>query len=223
MTRKVKSWQELISEYNQLYQHREFLLRLCKSLQEELHLLNNYEDTLEIKSARKQILEQEKEYNKEIAATESKMYRRKDKLFWACPPIKRRGNLELRRNITYDGHFDSGLEGTYYICLCDLGERIGKIIYRGYSKSSILCDVGYYIDTEFRGNGYAFWALCLLGEHLKENGVDEFYISTYQNNKPSLNIIKKYGSVLDREVDDAVIYKAKTFIMEKEQEEIERK
>ena len=51
------------------------------------------------------------------------------------------------------------------------------------------------INKEYRGNGYAYQALELLGELLYEQGVTDFWISTFEENIPSIKTIEKYGAI----------------------------
>ena len=123
------------------------------------------------------------------------------------PLVKTNGVIDLKFTRKFD---NSGINGNYAIVLCNSGEVVGRIDYRGYHSSYYLGDVGYLINPEHRGHNYAYQALCLLGEHLKENGIDNFWICTTINNKASMRIITKYGGTIISEHDGCICYSANT-------------
>ncbi len=84
----------------------------------------------------------------------------------------------------------------------------------GYHTNEFLGDVGFVIDPEYRGNSYAYHALCLVGELLKEKGIEDFWISAYKTNIPSVKTIEKYGGVVIKSDDRYNLYQAPTLINE---------
>ena len=110
-------------------------------------------------------------------------------LYWHKPPIKTDGIIDLRKKVQY-GH---NIKVKYEIYLHNEKTQVGNIVYRGYHTSHLFGDIEYDINKEFRGNNYAYRALCLLSDLLKENDVEDFWISAYNDNISSLKTIKKYG------------------------------
>lgn len=130
------------------------------------------------------------------------------------PTVKSNGVIDLKFTREFD---TSGINGNYAIALSNSGEVVGRIDYRGYHSSYYLGDVGYLINPEHRGHNYAYQALCLLGEHLKENGIDDFWICTTVDNKVSIRIITKYGGTIISEHDGCICYSANTRVRNNEE------
>ncbi len=124
------------------------------------------------------------------------------------PSVKTNGVIDLKFTRKFD---NTGINGNYAIVLCNSGEVVGRIDYRGHHYK-YLGDIGYLINPEHRGHNYAYQALCLLGEHLKENGIDNFWICTTINNKASMRIITKYGGTIISDHDGSICYSANTYI-----------
>lgn len=83
----------------------------------------------------------------------------------------------------------------YFICLHDgsvMGPIVGEINCRGCHTSNY-GDIEYTIIESFRGHGYAYRALSLLGDVLKENGINEVWIAAENDNIASIKTIAKYG------------------------------
>ena len=59
------------------------------------------------------------------------------------------------------------LVGRYDICLNNNDMVIGYILYRGYNQKYI-GDIGYFINSNYRGFNYGYEALCLLSNHLQK-------------------------------------------------------
>ncbi len=94
--------------------------------------------------------------------------------------------------------FGNNIEAMYDIYLKDQGIKVGHIDYRGYHISNITGDIGYVIDCRFNGHNYAYKALCLLSDYLNRNNINDFYISVFSDNIPSIKTIEKYGGVIIR-------------------------
>lgn len=131
-----------------------------------------------------------------------------NELYFVSPPIKSNGIIELR--VPYESR--KRVENIYKICLCGKRKTVGSISYSGY-HTDLGGDVGYGIDEEYQGHGYAYQALCLLGEHLKEHGIDDFWVSAYENNFPSRKTIERYGGEIIETDEGVVVYDAKTKII----------
>lgn len=127
----------------------------------------------------------------------------KRKLYFLKTPCKEGEKIDLRE-ITH------GKSKIYYICLHNTDTIIGEISYRGYHIKKSLGDVGYEIYPEYRGNAYAYEALCLLGDMLKEKGIDDFWISTTEDNVPSQKTIEKYAGAKFAKEEDIIVYMCKT-------------
>ncbi len=188
----------------------------------------SHEKAIEIR----QIYEQQDEWldrynsiNNEIHDKQDKLYEQsflicekiveiEEELFWIMPPVKSNGVIEIRKLIDGIENSQNNLIGYYSICLSGEKKVIGKIEYMGYHTNEFLGDVGFVIDPEYRGNSYAYHALCLVGELLKEKGIDDFWISAYKTNIPSVKTIEKYGGVVIKSDDRYNLYQAPTLINE---------
>lgn len=133
-------------------------------------------------------------------------------LYYSLPSIKSNGVIELRLQYKDMDKDLCGIKRTYDICLCANKKVIGIIKYSGYHNDKYLGDIGYRIASRFRGNNYSYQALCLLGELLKENGINDFWISAEKENIPSIKVIEKYGGIPIFENSRIKCYCAKTFI-----------
>ena len=138
----------------------------------------------------------------------------KKELFLELPAFKIGNGIELRKHVDEFSFEDFGdITGKYKICLSSTKEVVGYIKYRGYHVNSKMADVGYAVDSKHRGHGYAYEALCLLSELLKENGIEDFWISVRPDNLPSVRTIEKYGASFLKSMDDVKVFSCKTFML----------
>ena len=99
----------------------------------------------------------------------------------------------------------------YLIVLNDTDKVIGSITYRGHHFSNFLADIGFTINPEYRGNGYAYEALCLLSDILYDNNIKDFWITAFKANTPSIKTIIKYGAKeLSSDYDKVAFYECDT-------------
>ena len=118
--------------------------------------------------------------------------------------VKSDGQIDLRRIN----------EKEYMIFLTNTNIAVGHIKYSGYHCSYKFGDISYYIYSEHRGNNYAYYALCLLSEKLKEDGIDDFWISTKDNNVASIKTIEKYIGKLILSQDGILLFECLTRLLE---------
>ena len=170
----------------------------CDDLRSKILMINKNMKKAKTLSERFSLSDKKREYCRE--------------LYNSLPPIKSNGVIELRLQYEDMDKDLSGIKRTYYICLCANKEVIGIIKYSGYHNDKYLGDIGYRIASRFRGNNYSYQALCLLGELLKENGINDFWISAEKENIPSIKVIEKYGGISIFENSRIKCYCAKTFI-----------
>ena len=91
----------------------------------------------------------------------------------------------------------------YDICIHGIKTKIGSIEFR--KKDVVYGDIGYYINEEYQGHGYAYEATCLLLKFLFQNGIKDVKIRAFISNIPSIKTIEKLGTnglTLDRTVED---------------------
>ena len=172
-----------------------------KELWSEIDDLYDKEQNEEIKE--KKINEYQKPLD--ILFHEGKMLYNKlreieDEIFFLAPPIKENEKIDLR---------EIG-RGIYNIYIHNSKIHIGLITYSGYHSNETSGDIGYLIHEEFRGKNYSFEALQLLSEILYENGIPDFWISTYNTNIPSLKTIEKYGGTIIKEQYNITLFQCKT-------------
>ena len=93
----------------------------------------------------------------------------------------------------------------YEICIEQTA--IGRMVFRyGSSKQLRYCgQIGYHIETDYRGHGYAYQALCLLLDQLKEKGIERVTITCAKDNVASQKTIEKTHVLhryLETQIDD---------------------
>ena len=124
------------------------------------------------------------------------------------PPDITDGTIDLRCFSENGKSFSIFLSGT--------SEEIGTIDYRDYHVGKLLGDIGYTIFPEYQGHGYAYHALCLLSDILYSKGIPDFWVSTKEDNIPSLKTILKYGGILINQNKDILCYECQTRKLTKE-------
>ena len=137
-------------------------------------------------------------------------------MFWELSPVKSDGVVELRKTIDGRNPVKDDMTGEYSICFANDKKVVGCISYIGYHFSDLIGDIAYTVYPEYRGNNFAYRALCMLGELLKDNGVDDFWISAVKTNTPSVKTIEKYGGMKIKEDEFYRLYRAETFINERQ-------
>lgn len=218
MDQTNEEYVQLVNEIEQLKSQLKYLNEKIKKIYEKRSSLLKEVSSNEWDSVYKESNDQ---INK-IIVEEDIIYKKINsicnELLWVSPPIKTNGVIEIRKMIDGRENDQNNILGNYSICLSGEKKVVGEICYRGYHVSEFMGDIGYSIDMNFRGNNYAYQALCLLGELLKENGVEDFWAAAYKNNIPSLKTIEKYGGVFVDTNNNVCLYRAQTFINDKQME-----
>lgn len=201
--------------FNKLYSYCEKVLELkyVRSL-EDLEKVKDIDRNLEILNKKLVLLEEEKRGIDKFQKIEelwhevlSDIYLLKDMKNDLVSLVKYNNNIELRKSFHNKYNYSIYLRGT--------NEYVGKINYRTFHTSGYLGDVGYSINKEFRGNGYALQALELLSEKLYEDNIPNFYISTYESNIASKKTIEKYGGKISSIDGNVLIYTCDTRLCNK--------
>ncbi len=203
----------LNEELERLKNEHDALVDKLNSFITNLHSLNNKRETAETKEEYDS-LGNEINYIKKIR---NKIYKRLNLLIekynLICPPVSSDGEIELRM---YHDPFSNDIDSYYDILLCGSKTRVGYITYRGYHTDDFCGDVGYGIEEEYRGNGYACKAMRLLGDILKRHNIDDFWVSAYNDNIPSIKSIIKYGGEPINKGEYFTCFCAKTYLIEKD-------
>lgn len=84
------------------------------------------------------------------------------------------------------------LEGKYNIYRTSDCKKVGFISFFPDYYDSEIGSIGYDIGPSYRGNNYAYKALCLLSDYLISNGVNNISIVTTNDNIPSLSVMEKF-------------------------------
>ena len=152
-----------------------------------------------------------KKLKKELNILSKKMHEIEKWIMLKKEPIAFSNKIDLRKS-------SKELEGRYLIFLHNTDIDIGEIKYNGYHQ--LFGDMSYFIyKEEYRGHGYAYEALRLLGDLLQKNGINDFWLTVQKNNIPSLKTIEKYGGYVIEEFDhDALLYECKTLSKDLEEE-----
>lgn len=176
-----------------------------EELETKLKELQSIRKELETKLYDEDIDDLDKEYTYyEIDRIIDEIFDVKRKLYFLNTPSKEGKEIDIRE-------YGSGeVVKNYIICLHNTTEIIGSISYRGYHIKKSLGDIGYEIKEEYRGKGYAYKALCLLGEMLKEKGIDDFWITTENKNLASISTIEKYGGICIGNEGNTLFYSCQT-------------
>lgn len=127
-------------------------------------------------------------------------YELEKELHFLLPPTKSNGIIDLREDSKY----------CYRIYISNTKIEIGHIRFRGYHTNDFSGDIGYSIFKEYRGNNYAYQALTLLSEKLYEDGISDFWVGIYSNNIPSIKTVEKYGGVLKKDNNGALLFECTT-------------
>lgn len=98
----------------------------------------------------------------------------------------------------------------YRILLHNTDITVGSLTYRGCHHDNYLGDIGYIIDREYRGNYYAYKATQMISDLLKKNDIEDFWISTKNDNIPSIKTIEKLNGSLIGESNEILLYKCLT-------------
>ena len=125
------------------------------------------------------------------------------------PLYERSREEEFTRNYIRDmyGFYQYGL---WLVFEKTSGELVGRTGIENRMIDEELCrELGYLIDKRKQGRGYAYEAsLAVLDYARRELGLDEMYICTHINNKPSIGLAKKLGFELYAEnIDGMNLYK----------------
>ena len=169
---------------------------------------------IELQDIRKDL--EEKKYDDEIDELEREyIYFEIDRVIDEILDIKRKllflkGNCKVGKIVDIRELGSGKTVKNYLICIHNTTEVVGNISYRGYHIKKSLGDIGYEILEKYRGKNYAYHALCLLGDLLKEQGVDDFWITTEKRNIASRKTIEKYGGVCFGEEENTLFFSCET-------------
>ena len=85
---------------------------------------------------------------------------------------------------------------TYNVVLHSTNKKIGHCSAKlGFNDTIFyIGNIGYNIDENFRGNGYAGEAVTLLLEVFKKNGFKKIYITNIPENNASRRVCEKLGA-----------------------------
>lgn len=101
--------------------------------------------------------------------------------------------------------------GDYYIYEKESNKLIGSITYRGHHHDIKLGDIGSLIHASYTNKGYGKEALFKLIDLLKENNIEDFWITCEEKNQISKHIINEYLNVESiREIHDVLLYRCNT-------------
>lgn len=101
----------------------------------------------------------------------------------------------------YKGNLE--LDGTYNIYLHKNKVKVGEVNYLSDGDKCIFGNVGCSIIESYRGNGYAYQALCILADYLLLHNIDKIILTTKRDNIASIKTLDKFKkNVFDTEVID---------------------
>ena len=204
---------------DELIELKERLLEKRKELENKARKVYDYWDEIDDK-----FFESEKteEAQKKINLEKEKINKRLDQIYdeihklgldkveaeiWIKkPPVATNNIIDLRKgSIAFAPIKEEVITGMYDIYLHNTNTYIGCIMYSGYHCHNIYRDVGFQINKEYRGHGYAYQALTLLSNLLYKKGINDFWITVDKDNIPSIKTIKKYGGKLLKEYKSGLL------------------
>lgn len=206
----IKLKEKIKSDREQIRNQKVDLNKRSWKLYHELDQLNEKNDSFEsIKEIEKaikdieNILENLQNKSNALFCQEEEI---KFRILYLYPPIKESESIDLR--YLPESPY-------YYIYLHGTDTIIGNIMHSGHHINDISRDVGCTIKEEYRGHHYAYEALSLFCNILEENGISDFWVSTYKDNIASKKTIEKLGGVLQEEVDGVLFYECPTLKKDK--------
>ena len=116
--------------------------------------------------------------------------------------------LEGKNVDLYKTVLDSDKSYVYKICLHGTHTVIGTIQYRGeiqQLEKGCIGNIGYVIDEDYRGKGYAGEAFSLLANKLLEDGIKNVYIAVGSHNTSSIRVVEKLNGKLMKEYSDSSV------------------
>lgn len=116
--------------------------------------------------------------------------------------------LNLKLIDTFEGSENELPFYWYEIILKSINKPIGKISIRiGHNFHSYYNgNIGYEIDKEFRGNGYAYLACQMILPVAKEHKMTKLYLACNYDNIASIKTIEKLGGKFIEEVLPPITY-----------------
>lgn len=86
-------------------------------------------------------------------------------------------------------------------------QEVGRIVFRYGNKEQLkYCgQVGYHVEEEYRGHGYAYQGLVLLMKKLKQMGYTSIIVTCEKHNLASLKTIQKFRVIdgyLEKDIVD---------------------
>ena len=100
--------------------------------------------------------------------------------------------MELELLETVQDHLPKGFVPYSIYCMMVNHQEVGRLVLRHGNDEQCYIEghIGYTVEPEFRGHGYAYEA-CMLLKNQIDN--DELYMTCDPNNIPSLKTIEKLG------------------------------
>jgi predicted acetyltransferase len=122
------------------------------------------------------------------------------------------GVLDLKVVFLYDGKGDMGSVPMYgcFLYLAGTTTRVGEIFLRlGSDREEEICyngNIGYSINQQYRGKGFALRACELVKRIAIIEGVKELIINCNVRNNSSIKVIEKLGAELIEEIQVPLLY-----------------
>ncbi len=117
------------------------------------------------------------------------------------PPVKTDGVVDLRKKIVTK---EDEIIADYALYLHGTEQLIGEMKYSGYHAGPS-GDIAYSVEPQYRGNHYGYRGLCLMSELLNDHNIEDFWVSIYKDNIPSIKTIEKYGATPIHEIEDGIV------------------
>ena len=195
----------LMDEYEEVDKEANFwYLRVINLKNKIYHAGGNASD--EVKKELEETVKKSDNWREKQSDLFHKITGLKELLYWEIPPIKTDGVIDLRKN---NMTREKDIADYYDICLHGTKEVIGSLKYEGYHFNET-GDVRYTVYPPYQGHHYAYRALCLIGELLKENGIEDFWVTVKNDNIPSIKTVQRYGVEVVDNFDEYTLYQGRT-------------
>ncbi|MEG2787806.1 MAG: GNAT family N-acetyltransferase [Romboutsia sp.] len=124
--------------------------------------------------------------------------------------LREKNVFKIRLNDVKDNNMKYMWYTTWIVILKSENRTIGHIMIKGYPNEKGEVNIGYYMQEQYRGNGYMNEALNKLISWIFLNSDVEYIAAdTLKNNMLSQNLLKKIGMKIYREDDECFWWRLK--------------
>ena len=212
LTQLIKLREKCLINKEKLCKRRVLYTKKIDEVRNKLRETDDSETSMYLNNKNQELMKIELKIRELIFENDMLINQISDIIYYKIPPVVSNDIIDLRKSkdVCVENIDSDDTIGQYYIYLHNTKICIGNIDYRGYHVHEYFGDAGGFVDEEYRGNGYLYQALTLLKKVLYKNKIEDFWISSYQDNIPSIKTIEKLGGSLLKNSNNIFLYKVKT-------------